>query len=137
MTLLADADVMRDGLGAARNVMRIVTGRARHRSGAGHKTFRFSKTVCGARDFKLVVMTGIPRVIEMHHVIRKRLAWTKRKHTAIETPHRVRQRRARRFEMTLHADLKLTLGRELRRIHNVRRTGLARVRAAGTVTALA
>ena len=114
MATSAHRRVMLHGLLAARDVVRIVTGDARHL--ALLKTRRLAQPICAARDLELVVAPRSRRVIEMQEVIGERLARRIGKRRVFVAPDLERQRTARGLEMTLHACLELTIAVEARGI---------------------
>src|SRR3989442_15506080 len=69
VALLTNARVVPARFLASRNVVRIVTGGARHRATAFQKAARLSKPVRRSRNFEFVVMTAARRMIKMNHVV--------------------------------------------------------------------
>ena len=90
---------------AARNVVRVVAGDARHL--AALKTRRLAQAVCAAGNLELVVAATPGRVIEMNEVVAERLSGCIRKRRMLVAANLKRQWAARRFEVALHARLEL------------------------------
>src|ERR1700692_4972055 len=68
-------------------------------------------------------MPGSRRVVEIDDVIFQRLTRAVRKHATVEPFQSSWKRGLGRFQMALHADLKLTLGMRPRRMDNSRAHG--------------
>ena len=86
MTGLTDLDVMSGGPLTSGYVVGTVTGSTRHRAVTLPKAGRFSQPVNGIDDFKLVVVAGSWRVIEMQDVVFKGFAWPVGKEAAMIPP---------------------------------------------------
>lgn len=74
MTLNAPLPVVCGGLLPTWDIVGIMAGSAREPFAAFQETHRLPKSVCGTDDLELVFVAGARRMIEVDHVVAKRLA---------------------------------------------------------------
>src|ERR1051326_565501 len=94
--------------------MRAMTGGACQPSRAFGKTGRLPEPVCMGCDLEFIFTFRARRVIEINRIVAERLTRAERKDPAIPPDNRSRQACAGSFQMTLHADIKLTFRRQAR-----------------------
>src|SRR4051794_34223128 len=97
---------------AARHRMWIVAGGAGELACALQKARGFSQPVCLVHDLKLIVEPSSWRMVEVNHIGTERLTRFVRECLTVESPQHLWQFRTRRFEVALHADLKLAFAAE-------------------------
>src|SRR5689334_19494853 len=73
MTSRTSLRISQDSVVSTQRLVRIVACGARQRARAGHKTTRLAEPVDSADELEFLIVARAASVIEMQHVIRKRL----------------------------------------------------------------
>src|SRR5262249_39217955 len=115
MTARAFRAIPRHGIGATRNIVRVVARVAGQAPAAVTEACRLAKTIRLIDDLEAVAAFGH---IEMHYGGAEGLTRTEGKDVAVEAADHLRQLDARGLQMALHADVHLERGREACRVHD-------------------
>src|ERR1700683_1383762 len=114
MAALADRQIVRRGGRSTVRLVWIVTGKARHLAGA--KACGHAQAICGVCDLEAIILGGCP--FEKNLIVAERFAGPVGFDIAVVAANLVRHQAAAGLEMALHADFKLTVTAEPRRVHD-------------------
>jgi hypothetical protein len=89
--------------------MWIMAGQACQCSLALQKATRFSESICNTHELKLVIVSGVRRMIEVQGIVFNGLPWDVGKYPAIKSSHYSWELTGRRLQVALHAEFHLEL----------------------------